>query len=448
MTSAVMGLHPWASAKLIVGTWIAIVTFGIFRSIFCLFQSLSWMLFGIQNVIDKNKNGTKPVAQAMKVLTWCKPDPLIPTTLRDFICVHDEYLENEYVLQHDEVTLIFFDPHQDVAVFAEGQPGQLLWHSDSDPFLSISACKHARRLILMPVVEFNKLCATLPDPKGALVCLGHTGRCGSTLLTQIFESTNEAVCYSEPCTLHNLSDRYTYGENVQEVRQLMRSVIRMYTRPLKCLPNPKVFLMKPHPGPDFSICKLFKEVYPETKVFYMYRSMEKLSQSIYKVSWAISLTRLVYIISRFSGNLLEKYYKLAGYPSDEANRILDNDYCCGVFQAISASKVYIQMLQEDPSIRGVLFDDLIEHKEAGVRSIFKICGLPESLVKKGMEAFARDSQRGTFIAKKTLSNFPQLTYTMEDKVKADALLREFGFPTNDKSCRLDGTLDFGKVEET
>ena len=46
--------------------------------------------------------------------------------------------------------------------------------------------KYCRRLIVVPLSTFHRLAELIGDPKGELIFLFHTARCGSTLLTQVF----------------------------------------------------------------------------------------------------------------------------------------------------------------------------------------------------------------------------------------------------------------------
>jgi len=48
-------------------------------------------------------------------------------------------------------------------------------------------CSH---LIIVPLTTFHRLAEAIGDPKGELVFLFHTARCGSTLLTEVHRSIN------------------------------------------------------------------------------------------------------------------------------------------------------------------------------------------------------------------------------------------------------------------
>jgi len=66
--------------------------------------------------------------------------------------------------------------------------GMHLWRSDYGPFIRRTQLQFCRRLIIVPLSTFNHLAAEIGDPKGELVFLFCTARCGSTLLTQVVHS--------------------------------------------------------------------------------------------------------------------------------------------------------------------------------------------------------------------------------------------------------------------
>ena len=61
------------------------------------------------------------------------------------------------------------------------------------------------------------------DPKGKLVILSNTGRCGSTLLTKLFEELPNTVSISEPEVLMAFRHEPTFDdETPQRKTQLLQ----------------------------------------------------------------------------------------------------------------------------------------------------------------------------------------------------------------------------------
>jgi len=67
--------------------------------------------------------------------------------------------------------------------------GMHLWCSSYGPFIRWAQLDFCRRLIIVPLSTFHRLADQIGDPKGELIFLFHTTRCGSTLLTQVDHRT-------------------------------------------------------------------------------------------------------------------------------------------------------------------------------------------------------------------------------------------------------------------
>jgi len=60
-----------------------------------------------------------------------------------------------------------------------------LWHGEYGPLIRYAQTFFSRRLIVVPLSTFRLLAEAIGDPKGELIFLFNTARCGSTLLTQV-----------------------------------------------------------------------------------------------------------------------------------------------------------------------------------------------------------------------------------------------------------------------
>jgi hypothetical protein len=192
--------------------------------------------------------------------------------------------------------------------------------------------------------ELYTLSAKLPDPKKPLVIMGNIGRCGSTLLTQIFECTNQIITYSEPFPIKDLALLYIKHGPSKQVVRMAKTLVRIYTRPLECMPDPVGYLIKPYPGPPSACAEIINQVYPDiTRTIYLYREMEKVIQSTYKLSFVTPSLRLCYICCRLNGRLVSHMFKEGGYSTNGTNRTFDNELCIGTFMAALTGDVYRKM---------------------------------------------------------------------------------------------------------
>jgi len=60
-----------------------------------------------------------------------------------------------------------------------------LWHNEYGAFIRKAQMDFCRRLIVVPLTTFHRLAETIGDPRGELIFLFSTGRCGSTLFTKV-----------------------------------------------------------------------------------------------------------------------------------------------------------------------------------------------------------------------------------------------------------------------
>jgi hypothetical protein len=132
-----------------------------------------------------------------------------------------------------------------------------------------------------------------------------------------------------------------YGPS-KEARRLAKTLVRMYTRPLQCMPDPVGYLIKPS-GQTFICAEIISQIYPGiTRTIYLYRDMEKVTESLFKMSFIIRFIptiRLGYVCCRLNGRLVSHFFKQAAFPTEGTNRTLNSDYCIGVFMAAIAGNV-------------------------------------------------------------------------------------------------------------
>ena len=80
-----------------------------------------------------------------------------------------------------------------------------LWRSDYSPFIRLAQYDYCRRLIVVPLTTFHHLAELIGDPKGELIFLFNTARCGSTLLTQVHFRSSDRLQYLLLVVFHHPS---------------------------------------------------------------------------------------------------------------------------------------------------------------------------------------------------------------------------------------------------
>ena len=104
-------------------------------------------------------------------------------------CRHERYCHPDIVLKDPSATLLSVD--EDHAIFVDCGDVDVHDHIKTGPFFYINQFNHCKRIIQIPIPQFMKLmednAEASPTSDVNLILLSNTGRCGSTLLTQLFE---------------------------------------------------------------------------------------------------------------------------------------------------------------------------------------------------------------------------------------------------------------------
>ena len=200
--------------------------FILFRWLFGFVQGLLWMVTGI-NAARRRRNRPDAYANSAHVMTiWWRHKlscVVLPNSLMDFITVHERFDQPDVVLE-DNVTLYAITSSQ--AVFVETEKEVDAANSEFSSFMKIAQFVYAKKVIVLPIPVFHHLADQLGDPRGKLVFVGNTGRCGSTLLCQIYEETGRCVAFAEPDVINTLSQKHETMEP-DLFRRLAISTVRM-----------------------------------------------------------------------------------------------------------------------------------------------------------------------------------------------------------------------------
>ena len=141
---------------------------------------------------------------------------------------------------------------------------------------------HCTHLVRIPLDSFIRLAEEVGDPPGKLILLSNSGRCGSTLLTQLFEGMPNALAISEPEVLMPFAHDALFADLPRERRLvLIRSSIRLLCKSARIDANgvPPTVLIKPK-AHGIAIAKELAELYPDMKHMYMYRHPEEYVRSL------------------------------------------------------------------------------------------------------------------------------------------------------------------------
>ena len=126
------------------------------------------------------------------------------------------------------------------AIFVETQAKVNIYNSDAFPFFFAAQFIHSTHVIKMSI---ERLAEQVGNPSVPVTWMSNTGRCGSIMMSQVFESVEGTLVMAEPDAVQNAF--YLLQDNdvsVEDVRRILSSTVRL--------------LCKPHPGTERIFIKL------------------------------------------------------------------------------------------------------------------------------------------------------------------------------------------------
>ena len=231
----------------------------------------------------------------------------------DYITTHRGFVNPDKVLR-DNITLYELTPLK--AVFIESSENINVYHSSVASFVREGQFNHGQRLYVMPITSFYKLAEKVGRPQAPIILLGHTSRCGSTLLTQLMDHTDEIVSMSEPAAFEAVAlacqDKLVSDEHLD---RYIVSAISMLCKPLSKIPC--VYFIKMG-GAAMVHMEKVRDLIPDTKVICMYREGLDVAVSLVKISYKLPILKILFTLGRFHRTFTRTFFEaVTGVPGKE-----------------------------------------------------------------------------------------------------------------------------------
>ena len=427
----------WLVAHRLVTT----ILFKLLRLVFIAVQRIFWQLNGTAKKQHEARlpHNYRRSAHVLNVLFSHQFCPAQQTTFGDFLYTHNRFEDPQYIIDNNNITLLMIN--ENYAVFCEPEEkGMHLWRASYGSFLRPTQMKFCRRLLVVPLTTFHRLADEIGDPDGEIIFLFNTARCGSTLLVQIMEHTGRCISTSEPGSLNTVAVKYRKFGDSPEVRQLARDVIRWECRPYPTLQPPALGYFLKFSVPSIVTLPLLTELFPSRRCLFMYRDVEAVAKSTYRLSLVLPSAHIGFVFGKFSSRVVKIMTDSMGYDGDEFDIRLDNHLLAGVILAIGATSKYIESRRRGFDIQAVRYEDLVAHPLEMCRVILEYCHLPKSLAEQAVKAFDIDSQRNSPAAKSIIGHFKEPEVTPQIKAQLNTLLSKHGMPLIGEPGIIEGTL--------
>ncbi|WP_299489627.1 sulfotransferase [Acaryochloris sp. IP29b_bin.137] len=326
-----------------------------------------------------------------------RPDLLSIVKLQDFDYIEGEDIESKTILEKSNISLYCLDLQNQKAIFVE-TPSNIFLADAS--FVHQTQYEYAQKLIAVPFQDLFQLAEAWESPIKQLVIVYSVGRCGSTLLSKVFNQVDSVVSLSEPDFFSQIvAIRNTDGSNDQEITQLLKiCIVLLGKTTLKGESSCLIIKLR-------SFCielgDLIYKAYPDAKVLFLYRNLEDVVKS--SIRAFVFLSTMLPTIAQN----IDVYSKFIPLLKDYANYIDFNDpNAIDVYTAswLSVMQRYLLLRQQGITICALRYEDLLANPHQMVTSIFKYCDLPTDEVHQACEAFKTDAHSNSNLSWKKINN--------------------------------------------
>jgi len=315
-------------------------------------------------------------------------------SLDNFIWEEGEPIDAELIITNPNISLYCLDDSRQEAIFVV-LPDEI--DLAQVPFVYQAQFDYAENLIAVPYQEFLQLADTITGDASQLICIHNVGRCGSTLFSQALNQLETVTALSEPDVFANfITIRHTPRE--EQIR-LLQACYKMMFRPAVVGETTRFVLKFRNHCVD--IMDVFAEAFPTAKHLFMYRN---------GMDWLASLYRIIYKTGRANLRLtvpeaITQHAKYFNRPKHEFTTIFDPAYetfslpFCRAMLWVHMMNRYVDLYDGGFRPITIRYEDLVDHREQMLSTIFNQLGLSESDISQARTAFSRDSQAGTRMAR-------------------------------------------------
>lgn len=385
--------------------------------------------------IESECNYKKSVHR-QKILWRADLGEVSPKSSNNFLLAHIGYESVEF-LKQDEVTLLFATPTR--AYFVRAPPNFDVYDTTKGVFCFVTQFNSAIELLSLPLKDFLRFTNDLGDPKPNVVLLSNTGRCGSTILTQMLEAVPKTVVMSEPhyfvsiVGLFDSKHAKTPSEIQADPDLMVQAGIRAQCKPwrqkqvdhvvIKALSvtiTQSAFIAKCFPKVHHVF--MFREPRRHMKSFYaVYQSLPKIiSQVFLRVTLKEFFEQLRPVDTEYS-KAIEELIDIAarGFHTYKPFLVW---WCLHVLNFVEYNKRgWIKSF-------GFAYEELMDNPKDILVKILTHCQLPLSHVEACLRTMERDSQRNSSLSRDKLKKLRTLEFTPADVREMNVIMAKMDFP--------------------
>lgn len=318
---------------------------------------------------------------------------------KDFVLGLGQATPLQTIVDQPEWSLYSLDLQKNLAWFVELPP-------EADLSASVFAFRDqrrlARRLLQVSLDDLIKISKQVHPPE-KIVFVFSIGRCGSTLVSHVLNTSPRVWGLSEPIAFPRLlMTNYNSDERLVAPRDRLVDVIRACTL-LQYRPTAQsgrdVFALKFHSQCLFQ-ADLYFEAFPDAAFVFLYRDAISWTKSWYqmaqKYGYAAQLSGPTRVELWNCITAVDALSNLRPYVDIEAETVpLEDGLVIGWSRNMEE---YARFLQAGVPFLALRYNELNRDRVASLTHLFSHCGLPAEDAVAGLTAFDRDSQAGDIVS--------------------------------------------------
>ena len=348
-----------------------------------------------------------------RVLWRWKSVPVSQSSAADFLAWSRRDLAPLRVLLRPDVTL--YCVTSDSAVFVRCPAACNIYSSVSSPFFYLAQFLNAQEVYITTLNWFHLLAAEITeDCRVPVTWLSSTGRCGSTMLTQVMERVPGTVSISEPDAILNIAAMAKSGQITSEQkRSLLKSAISIlvfsaqsYTKPSPSGADEarercgRVFIKTR--SECLVLVEDIRRLFPHVVHVFMWRRLATLLGS-FKQFGGVLRTPWVKLVDSEIVASVTSYFRKSTFlhefygSEEEKSAVLDLVPCLSfvgiMATAVSSQLKRVQLLQSQGfAVPALLYEDILSDPAKTIGNLFDYLQISREQLPVALTAMKKQSQ--------------------------------------------------------
>ena len=351
---------------------------------------------------------------------------IIPSCKDDFIALVEGSADPAIILK-ENISLYCINENEAVLVDCGNED---IFDSSHHAFVYNHQFAVAVKLVCVPLSSFHKVVTNVTLPKIPIVHLPNHGRCGSTLLTKLFEAIPGSLSISETSPLTDLallSQSGIYERGV--LRKICFSIIMCTVK--HCHSRKSKLLFLKFQNVVTYVTDIMMEAVPEIKHIYMYRQPVPFVRSWEKIIFVNKWELADEMYMFWSG--LGWSELLKDSPNHTKEYIKELSFFARIALLwITGVAAFNRLITNGCPIKSLKYEDMLHDPRKTLMTIFRYVNIDEDMIPDIDLVMSKDSQHGTefstrFVDKKKMeSSASPITNTLTNQL--NELCEDFDVP--------------------